>query len=179
MDDWQLDWILSHCSTLTELYLDCCPIIFEVATYVIESTYLDISAFEPEPKPGLRGMHFASYETRWCDYFRALRERLPLLRHFRYGKNHQWDPLTSIPFEHEEDIETGLTDESYLAYHHEIGPGIYTSNMCYNIMAPDGYRFWCGDRLLPSNDDRGALRELHATIGQRVNTGSLITRLLS
>lgn len=50
--DSQLDWILSHGETLTELYLDHCSIIFEATVYpkTMERTYLPPDDFKPHPR---------------------------------------------------------------------------------------------------------------------------------
>lgn len=45
--DSQLEWILSHGDTLKELYLDNCPILFEVVIEDNVETLLDPSHFKP------------------------------------------------------------------------------------------------------------------------------------
>ncbi|KAK2737101.1 hypothetical protein FQN55_001313 [Onygenales sp. PD_40] len=96
--DSQLDWILSHRSTLRELYLDHCPILSQVT---IREAFL--STIETR----------VTYGKRWHDYFRAFQEELPLLRHFMYGVSSDWYGKWMIPFEEEHTIKIGLYEDSY------------------------------------------------------------------
>lgn len=121
--DSQLDWILSHGGTLTELYLDRCPILFEVAITDVNNTYLKADEFENTSRPELSGAPYASYRTRWCDYFRAFKDGLPRLRHFRYGRHPTWECNGNdlMPFEGETEIEIGLMNGSYFAHFNTLG----------------------------------------------------------
>ncbi|KAK2801885.1 hypothetical protein FQN51_005034 [Onygenales sp. PD_10] len=95
--DSQLDWILSHRSTLRELYLDHCPILCQVT--IREDFLAPIQTR-------------VTYGKRWHDYFRAFQEELPLLRHFMYGVNSDWYGKWMI-FEEEHTIKIGLYEDSY------------------------------------------------------------------
>ncbi|PYH77003.1 hypothetical protein BO82DRAFT_406612 [Aspergillus uvarum CBS 121591] len=86
--DSQLEWILSHSKTLTELYLDDNPILFEVSVYNNDRACLEPGRYTH--KAGLRNKHFATYDKRWHHYFRAFQVRLPHLRHFSYGRSEPW-----------------------------------------------------------------------------------------
>lgn len=163
--DSQLDWILSHGATLTELYLDDCPLLFEVSIGGKDRTYLDPGVFQRQAKFG--GDYWATYRTRWCDYFRAFRDGLPLLRHFRYGHGRGWwDENNSCPFELETDIEIVLNDESYMVFCDGFGPSPYMAHMIYRGDAPQGRDYEDGEPLFPTEEDETALRELLLKIGQ-------------
>ncbi|KAK2768532.1 hypothetical protein FQN54_000388 [Arachnomyces sp. PD_36] len=161
--DSQLDWILSHGSTLTELYLDDCTIIHEVATYDKERTYLSPDTFRAHPK--LEGKVYASYEKRWHDYFRAFKDGLPLLRHFRYGTSPYWWGDVSTPFEGETEIKIGMTSGSYQVFCDGYGPSPYMDSLIWDYDTED-------DNALPPSvdeedeEDKEALRELCGKIGQ-------------
>ncbi|KAK2773456.1 hypothetical protein FQN52_004558 [Onygenales sp. PD_12] len=97
--DSQLGWILSHRSTLRELYLNDCPIFRQVT---IREDFL--ATIETR----------VTYGKRWHDYFRAFQEGLPLLQHFMYGVSSGWDDCSGYsPFENEHTIEIGLYEDSY------------------------------------------------------------------
>lgn len=149
VDDSQLDWILSHGTTLTELYLDDCPILLEMG-------YLDPSVFAFKDEPD--AMHYITYGARWCDYLCAFREGLPVLRHFRMGRSpHWWDDETT-PFGCETTIPIELHDASYMLFCDKYGASPY-------VMMND-YGYEDGEPLLPSEEDRKALEELLEKIGQ-------------
>ncbi|PLB55531.1 hypothetical protein P170DRAFT_399698 [Aspergillus steynii IBT 23096] len=155
--DSQLDWILSHGETLTELYLDDCPILYEVAIYENDKTYLDAASFGP--KAGLGEKHYAAYDKRWHDYFNAFNDKLPLLRHFRAGHcPHWWDEETT-PFEQEQHIKVSLPKDRYMMFCDGFGPSPYMEEMIYRNgegSRPDCYV-----------EDQKALEELCAKLGQR------------
>lgn len=158
--DSQLDWILSHGATLTELYLDDCPILFEVSIVDKDRTYLDPNGLESRAEFG--GDYWASYSTRWCDYFRAFSDGLPLLRHFRNGHGQGWwteDDHT--PFERETEIDIVLNEESYMVFCDGFGPSPYMQHMIYS-----GTDFEHGDCMPPTEEDERALRELLVKLGQ-------------
>ncbi|KAL2827845.1 hypothetical protein BDW59DRAFT_55159 [Aspergillus cavernicola] len=154
--DSQLDWILSHGVTLEELYLDDCPILFEVAIYDKNRTLLDPSDLKSHPR--LTGKSHASYGTRWHDYFQAFKERLPHLQHFRFGHCPHWWVDDTTPFEKETTIDIGF-HENYMVFCDGYGPSQYMGNMIYD---EDGD----GEPLEPSEEDKTALRELLAKLGQ-------------
>ncbi|PIG79070.1 hypothetical protein AARAC_008054 [Aspergillus arachidicola] len=107
----QLDWILSHRDTLTELYLDDCAILWVVAPFDKdkERTYLDPDSYTTHP--GLVGHGYATYDKRWHHYFKTLQE-LSHLRHFRYGHSEYWSGDESTPFECETEIIIGMHEEA-------------------------------------------------------------------
>ncbi|KAI9039225.1 uncharacterized protein KD926_009859 [Aspergillus affinis] len=127
--DSQLDWILSHADTLTELYLDDCPILYEVAIYAKEKTYLDPTSFGF--KDGLGEKHYATYDKRWHDYFNAFNDKLPHLRHFRYGHCPFWWDEGSPPFEQEQHIKLSLAKDRYMVFCDGFGPSPYMEEMIY------------------------------------------------
>lgn len=154
--DSQLDWILSHADTLTELYLDDCPILYEVAIYDKEQTYLEPASFGS--KEDLENKHYAAYDKRWHDYFNAFRERLPHLKHFRYGHCPYWWDDDSTPFEQEGFINICLRRDRYMVFCDGFGPSPYMETMIY----------FDGDGPSPdcNAEDLKALEDLCAKLGQ-------------
>lgn len=144
-----MDWILSHGATLTELYLDDCPILFVVAVYEKEKIYLSPDDFEFNPD--LIEPYYVEYEKRWHDYFRSFKNGLPLLRHFRYGHR-------STPFENETQMPVGLADESYMVF----CEGYRRGPLMDYAMHGGAY----GEPLKPSEEDDKALDELLVKTGQ-------------
>ena len=164
--DSQLDWILSHGATLTELYLDDCPILFEMAIGDKGRTYLSPDEFRLEPK--VDSHPYTTYATRWHDYFRAFKDGLPHLRHFGYGHCPYWWKDGSTPFERETEIDIGMTDESYMVFSDGWGPSPYMEQMIYTVHGEDGTVWVDGEPLPPMEEDKKVLKELYAKIGQIV-----------
>ncbi|CBF86039.1 uncharacterized protein ANIA_02029 [Aspergillus nidulans FGSC A4] len=167
--DSQLSWILSHSSTLSELYLDDCTILFQAAVFAEkldlyetrQHTILPPSSFAPHPKLPEHSL-YAAYSTRWADYFRAFKEELPHLRKFRFGHSPDWWEDDSMPFENEESIEIGFGSESYLVFCDGYLPSEYMERMIWDN--PDEK----GEALEPSKEDRVALEELCRKVGVMV-----------
>lgn len=164
--DSQLDWILSHGATLTELYLDDCPILFEVSIKDNQRTYLDANAYEP--KPEFAGNFYAFYGRRWCDYFRAFKDGLPHLRHFRYGSSQNWWHDDTTPFECETKMRIGLHSESYMVFCDGFGPSPYMKRSILRNTTPE-HPWTDGEPLPASAEDKQALKDLYAKIGQAVD----------
>jgi hypothetical protein len=81
--DWQLEWIVSHGSSLESLTLHNCPIIPD--TELIHNVDADNYPIIPLARMGMtRGRNVKStwkYAARWYDYFHRFRAELPKLRH--------------------------------------------------------------------------------------------------
>jgi len=99
--DWQFDWIIEHASTLEELFLDDCGIIYarNTSDQVDDEGYLDANDFIKEWPEGMahdeypqRSRYF-TYERRWHHIFDRFSRELPNLRDFRFGDDN-WDNLT-------------------------------------------------------------------------------------
>lgn len=157
--DSQLDWILSHADTLTELYLDDCPILYEVSSYDRERTLLDPSSYTMVPQ--LERKPLATYEKRWHHYFNAFKDRLPNLRHFRFGQCPYWWRDDSTPFEQEQFIPVNLPEDRYMVFCDGYGPSPYMGETLFDD-GPDGQRPDCYD------EDEKALQELCAKLGQKI-----------
>lgn len=75
-EDKQLDWITSH-STLQELYLDDCHILFHIVMNdgEPELSRCPIAKFDLQCNGHEKLQH--NYPRRWCDYFVAMEKGLP------------------------------------------------------------------------------------------------------
>ncbi|KAL4758195.1 uncharacterized protein BDW70DRAFT_170476 [Aspergillus foveolatus] len=171
--DSQLNWILSHSPTLSELYLDDCAILFEAAVFAEkleryetrQHTILPPSSFAPHPKLPAYKL-YAAYSMRWADYFRAFKDGLPHLRKFRFGHSPDWWVDDSMPFESEGSIEIGFGSESYLVFCDGYLPSEHMERMIWDIPTEDGgERDEKGEALEPSEEDRVALEELCRKVG--------------
>ncbi|KAL4804169.1 hypothetical protein BDV18DRAFT_162577 [Aspergillus unguis] len=162
--DSQLDWILSHGATLSELYLDECTILYEVSIKDYENTYLAPEAFKKREE--FRDNLYASYGTRWADYFRAFKDRLPHLCHFRYGHSSRDWISNATPFEHECKFKIGFHRRSYLVFCDGFGQSPYMSHSIHRIQKGRVLDHVDADPLAVSEDDKVALQELCAKLGQ-------------
>lgn len=88
--DWQLEWILSHGSSLESLALRNCPIIpdTELTHEVDEENYPILPRPQPGTTRGRRVKATWAYTTRWHDCFKRFRTELPRLRHFTTTHGH-------------------------------------------------------------------------------------------
>ncbi|KAL4876834.1 hypothetical protein BJY04DRAFT_222681 [Aspergillus karnatakaensis] len=165
--DSQLDWILAHGATLTELYLEDCGIIHEVSIGNYKQTLLDPSAFEKRPYQG--DYMYASYNKRWADYFRAFKDNLPNLQHFRYGHGDGWwEDDQRTPFETETEVKNNFHEESYMVFCDGFGPSPYMSEMVYRVQEGDGIKYQHAERVTVSEEDKQAFQELCITLGQAI-----------
>ncbi|RAH67288.1 F-box domain-containing protein [Aspergillus aculeatinus CBS 121060] len=160
--DSQLQWILSHGKTLTELYLENTPILFEVSVYNKDRALLDSGRYTH--KPGLREKHFATYDKRWHHYFRAFQAGLPHLRHFRYGRSELWWEDNMTPLERETGITVGMHDDSYMVFCDGFGPTPYMHTTIYD--SDDEEPSYEGDGVDCVEEDQQALVGLLGKIGQ-------------
>ncbi|KAJ0417585.1 hypothetical protein BJY00DRAFT_289237 [Aspergillus carlsbadensis] len=167
--DSQLEWILSHGATLTELYMDDCVIVWEAGIYHQHCgpTLLPREAFHTHPD--LPDQLYTTYNKRWADYFRAFETGLPKLQHFRFGHSpHWWDDDTT-PFEREADIEIGFHEECYAVFCDGFLPSEYMQHMIWRKDGEGaGRRYVDGEAIKPSKEDREALVDLCARVGQSV-----------
>ncbi|KAJ5192326.1 hypothetical protein N7449_008468 [Penicillium cf. viridicatum] len=154
-EDQQLDWILAHSSTLEELYLDDCSILFR--TRVLDADF----QLDKCPIPESR-----KYPRRWDDYFASFGTGLPHLRRFAIGHNGAWDSDTGtgyeVPFEKELDLVPALMRDRYMEFDGGVGPSQFISPRS----DPQG-EHWpqCND------EDREALKALYRKIKQQVDCG--------
>jgi hypothetical protein len=90
--EWQLEWILSHGSTLEVLALHHCPIIPDIQTVwsVDAEGYTILPTVYPGTGRGRRPVVSSlKYNSRWHDYFNSFRTKLPNL--CRFALTHgQW-----------------------------------------------------------------------------------------
>lgn len=167
-DDKQLDWILSH-STLQELYLDDCPVLFYITVFdtEYELSRCPIAKSDMQRnKNDDRRLDYI-YPRRWHDYFTAIETGLPHLREFGFGINEAWDEY-SLPFEKEKDIVPALRHHRYMAFDSGTGPYQFIGQM----NDPDRYEP-AGQRPTCDDEDRDALKALYRKIGKQVDCGTL------
>ncbi|CAG8344830.1 unnamed protein product [Penicillium salamii] len=161
-EDAQLDWILSH-STLQDLYLDDCAILFQIYLCAEDPRNLEIiprSSMQQDPEKGNGFFH--TYPRRWSDYFASLESGLPHLRHFAIGRSN-WEG--GLPFEQEQDIKPALLHDRYLVFDQGSGGGAFQDNIRSWKMPPEEQRPDCDEQ------DRTALQQLYEKIGQKVERG--------
>jgi hypothetical protein len=168
--DSQLRWILSHAATLSELYLDDCAIIYEVSIAASERTLLSSEVFEK--REGLKDNLYASYNKRWADYFRAFKDDLPHLQHFRYGHGEGWfEGDEAAPFERETELKNGFHEESYMVYCDGFGSSPYMSELVYRMESEQGnnhVNYERADKVGPTEEDKEAFRKLCAKLAQTI-----------
>ncbi|KAJ0426751.1 hypothetical protein BJY00DRAFT_306746 [Aspergillus carlsbadensis] len=171
MHDSQLDWITSHGETLQELYLDDCPIMYEVIVDAENTHRTILTKDRYAPHPRIQEYdRYASYDKRWADYFRAFNERLPHLRHFRSGHCPTWwRHDDSTPFEDETQIAIEF-NESYMTYCDGYGPSPYMESLLWDVQDEEevksGICYEDECRLKPSAEDVAALGALLGRMGQ-------------
>ncbi|EAW16957.1 F-box domain protein [Aspergillus fischeri NRRL 181] len=158
--DSQLEWILSHGATLSELSLDDCMILYDLCLF--ENKLGEYSFNEDEMELRLEddgeAGHYRSYNKRWHHYFDAFRTRLPRLRQFRIGTS---DWTHGVPFEAESEMRIGLLDERYGVFYDGWVPTPYVDVSYW----PEPW-----ERGPPkcNKEDRRSLRLLFDHIGQEV-----------
>jgi hypothetical protein len=172
MHDSQLDWILSHGSTLLELYLDQCTIIYEAALSFnvdepipVSATILSLEDFHPHPDLVVDRL-YASYSGRWANYFRAFQNALPHLRHFRFGFTPGRWTRRILPFEQDTQIAIGFHQQCYMVFCDKTLWPVYLRKMKWRYDSGGHERRKDEKPLMPSNEDRSALLELCAKVGQ-------------
>ncbi|KAJ5336447.1 uncharacterized protein N7506_004469 [Penicillium brevicompactum] len=148
-EDAQLDWIISHSSTLQELYLDDCSILFEFAASDTDPQHDStlpgtIVLQSPDEGRGLR----CHYRRRWHDYFASLESGLPHLRHFAIGRG---DWYEGMPFEEEHQIRPVLLRDRYMVVDRFVSQDQHPK---------------CDEK------DKKALKRLFRKIGQKVDYGA-------
>jgi hypothetical protein len=118
---WQIDWILSHGSTLEELVLDDCPIVI---TLKVEATLWNENF--PEPMLKFRNANANAYVTaikdiaiRWYEIFSCFRKELPNLRKFVTGHG-KW--AESVCFKERYELLPALIMGRYILFDIGIGP---------------------------------------------------------
>jgi hypothetical protein len=160
--DSQLEWILSHAATLTDLYFDDCAILYDVCLF---AEHLDRGPFQKsemeirrEHDGLVQPKYFRSYDKRWHDYFDSFRTELPHLRHFRFGSSN-WSE--GVPFEKEAKIKISLRENRYMPCYDGYGPSPYLESN----YSPDE---WEKEAPKCEEEDRNALRLLLEKTGQGV-----------
>ncbi|RHZ54879.1 F-box protein [Aspergillus thermomutatus] len=159
--DSQLEWIVSHAATLTDLYFDDCAILYDVCLaeeHMADRCPFKKSEMETRRKDDgrTRRKYYLSYDKRWHHYFDCFRTKLPLLRHFVIGSS---DWYQGVPFEKEAEITIGLFKNRYMACYDGYGPSPY--------LEPDFVPHeWEKEGPKCDEEDRDSLRLLLEKTGQ-------------
>lgn len=168
--DSQIDWIVSHAASLRDLYLDDCPILYDVAMYEEHLDACGLSLGETEfrrddSQYGSRKC-FRAWDRRWHHIFATFESKLSQLRNLYMGSS-GWCGLA--PFEKEDEIQVALFSNRYMACYDGYGPSIYMT---------DGDISEDYERKAPScnEEDRDALRSLLRKLGQPVKESYSLTR---
>lgn len=168
VDDKQLEWILEHSLTLEELYLDDCPIMIALRLLTesdLSNCQIPKSDLEQKGEDDMPEFHF-TYPRRWHEYFSSIQKGLPKLRRFGFGVSESWDRWV-LPFENENAIIPALMQDRYLVFDGGIGPSPFVEQWDYLEMNPGGEWPECDE------EDKSALKELYAKIGQQVDCGKI------
>lgn len=117
--DWQLDWLKDHASTLENLFLDNCIVVY-------------FSCFGEEDADGYptelqdqRADNYRFFDLTWSLIFDLLREHHDHLRHFRIGKS-------AI---HDRNVSFGITAHEHMDI--DLFPGRYQFFDCTNFTDED------------------------------------------
>ncbi|KAJ5800823.1 uncharacterized protein N7518_002891 [Penicillium psychrosexuale] len=168
-EDQQVDWILSHSSTLHELYLDDCTILFQVrlsnVEYYIDDCPVPISKMKWQTSKHRWGeaWHY-HYPRRWNEYFASFETGLPYLRRFAIGHNEAWDSgYNELPFEKELDLRPALMCDRYMKFDSGTGPS--------HFLDPRGGGEDREDWPQCDDEDREGLKALYRKINQQVDCG--------
>lgn len=128
--DWQLDWIISHGSSLESLTLDYCPIVHDalVGRPQDSERYVKLNDDYTLPQDDSRDSYW-TYKSRWHDYFRKLATELPHLRRVRIGNgpwDSHWEYLSAAtPFKAAASLPTQLEGARYHIYDYGSGPSAW------------------------------------------------------
>jgi hypothetical protein len=144
--DYQFDWILSHGSTLEELDLDRCSILYQIGHCIedwqddegysigkeTDSRELDYG-WSPDPGLGeVSKFYFNNWGRRWHEALPKFAISLPKLRTFRFGSSQQWNldiesryagrgnvgtfRLPIMPWRDEENLVSSILDDRYMIW---------------------------------------------------------------
>ncbi|GME60433.1 F-box domain cyclin-containing protein [Neofusicoccum parvum] len=178
--DWQLEWLSSHSSTLRNLYLDDCIIVYYSRLF---DCLIDADGYPvmlnghggTTRGPGTCQNRF--YDLTWSRVFTHLRTSLINLRHFRIGKSRRWD-LNNNLFDRAvyEDLHIGIFPDRYMIFNMGIGPYQYTTSFAEQ----DGKGTEEGDKACTfserwveqDTEDSNALNEVLKAIGQPILTST-------
>lgn len=175
--DWQIDWILSHGSTLEELFLDDCPIITHMRLQGHQAKpnfpALCPDASESLPSGTGRGSrnYFQAIDLRWYLVFDRFRNGLLRLCRFAISSA---DWTDGSAFEQRYRLSPLLLDTRYCIFDCGIGPTQWIPMGTRG--RAQGYTFGLGGRAptyvsFPQclGDDNAALRKLLDVLYERGN----------
>jgi hypothetical protein len=96
--DWQVQWIVSHGSTLQKLYLNECFILYEACIEATEDKEYYLT--EAEGSTYVNKQISWHYSRRWWEIFEAFQNGLPQLRYFQFcNESPNW--IKEVPWYHE------------------------------------------------------------------------------
>jgi hypothetical protein len=172
--DWQIDWIVSHKTTLVELVFYDCPIIValmlnkehvEINFPNLSQIKHTISKDEKEEDKD----YLVEVELRWHHVFDRLREGLPLLRHLAVYRG-DWDFRKG--FEDRYDLE-GNCPHDYRFFEHGVGPSPWRDEDGYSFYMPqDGEDYTEIASPQCDKEDEQAMAALMEIVQQKANIKS-------
>lgn len=175
--DWQRDWIASHGDTLTQLTLYDCPIVNDIwIGHTLDHERYPVFTVGQRLDWEDEGPDYAtywSYDTRWHDYFKSFRAKLPHLRTFWIGYAADFDSYYYRPNQKFGRALAEAADSGTLASNY----GAFSHNNCRSPWVTDHYESHSkldGDldpaRSYPTcqEEDQKALDELLDVVRGRV-----------
>ncbi|KAK1060714.1 hypothetical protein LTR12_009519 [Friedmanniomyces endolithicus] len=177
-DEWQVDWITSHGSTLTSLALDDCPIAHGafVAMPLRVDRYPALQPCESARDDVSRSGEW-KYHMRWYDCFQRLNEGLPHLKRFAVTYEPWWPGDTL--FEVTPDSPARVAVQRYCIFNQDNKGSMWVEPVRGSWSPEDaaadtvGLRYNCNWKRLPpypdcEHEDLEALEELlEAVRGRR------------
>ncbi|KAJ5159950.1 uncharacterized protein N7482_006954 [Penicillium canariense] len=175
--DFQLDWIIRHGRTLRSLKLDDCAIVNRLMLWRFQ---LPMRLQAADPHSSLRvvqnesGRRIRLYNTRWAQYFDAMKQNMSQLRHFEFGSSRIREPgeegppfeserSKGPPFDKAPQFMFGLFQDRYLQADEETE--CRCCSWVFRTVVQHGPK---RQRRLVDDPDRAALRALLQKIGQSV-----------
>jgi hypothetical protein len=135
LHDWQIDWIVSHSSTLQELLLDDCPIIttLKLDENQVKPNFPDAEPYETSQ---YGTWYFVHVPLRWHHVFDRFRSQLLRLNRFTMGHG---DWLGERAFQQRYELSSRYMGVTYCMFDSGIGPSswvefdAYGPENCHNF----------------------------------------------
>ncbi|KAF3940475.1 hypothetical protein ABW19_dt0205773 [Dactylella cylindrospora] len=170
--DWQIDWITSHASSLENLYMDDCAILFAARNRGIVDQEGYMSHDQDTRRIEWRSFNYQTYSRRWHEVFNRFAIELPGLREFRFGSGIGTDEDTYVgAFNDCNMLAISLPHKRYLLFDIGIGPSQYidaTSAAAWETSGTNWKRPACAE------EDRVSLLNLLSRTGQVFSSDDVV-----